>query len=110
MRQILKWAIRIVAIILLIAGVAAFVKREEIKRLMTVNSLFSEETIIENFSNMDAAFRHIRLPHDGPVEHPIPKGDIFELTQQDAAWLKERDEYTRTLMVSYLRAGYAAAS
>jgi hypothetical protein len=39
-----------------------------IKRLQTVNTLFDADRIVENFSNMDAAFLH----HDLEIGDPQP--------------------------------------
>ena len=56
MRTFGKWLIRIVVMLVLAAVVVGFWQREQITRLLAVNSLFSEEKIMSNFSNMDAAF------------------------------------------------------
>ena len=68
MGKILKWAMRLLAVLLLAALAVAIWKREEITRLLAVNTLFDADRIVENFSNMDAAFLHVELPRgDGPV-------------------------------------------
>lgn len=55
----------ILLIICLGLGGAALVKREELGRLMAVQSLFSEEKIVGNFSAMGDAF----------LTTPVPRGD-----------------------------------
>ncbi|MGB3245552.1 MAG: serine hydrolase [Sulfitobacter sp.] len=65
MRVFLKWAMRILLALVLAAVVVGLWKREEITRLLAVNSLFREDKIVSNFSNMDAAF----------LSTPVPRGD-----------------------------------
>jgi len=90
MRRFLKWFFRGLIIIGLIILCLALWKREELTRLMAVNSLFSEDKIVMNFSHMDAAFLTVDVPRgDGPHSE-LPKGpdaDLPELTQQ---WIKDR--------------------
>ena len=53
--RFLKWfGLGLLGLILLVLAL----KWTTIKRLMTVNSLFNADRIVENFSNMDAAFLH----------------------------------------------------
>ena len=49
MRSLLKWTLRAVAMLILAAAVLGVWKREEITRLLAVNSLFAEEKIVGNF-------------------------------------------------------------
>ncbi|MGC1260882.1 MAG: serine hydrolase [Jannaschia helgolandensis] len=63
-----------------VAALAALWKREEITRLLAVNSLFAPDRIVANFSNMDRAYLNVplsqasgtRLPDGSPV--PLPDG------------------------------------
>lgn len=91
MRRVLKWFLRLLLIAALAAVVMGIWKREEIKRLLAVNSLFSEEKIIGNFSNMDAAFLHTPVPRgDGPVM-ALPKGAALDLPPVVRDWITARD-------------------
>ncbi|PWJ16233.1 serine hydrolase domain-containing protein [Jannaschia seohaensis] len=80
-----KWVKRagigLVAVVLT-AGIAAALMREEIARLMAVNSLFAAEKIVENFSHMDRAFLWVPLPTgEGrplPITDPVPLPDGAE--------------------------------
>lgn len=76
---------------LVIAAVlVGFWKREEITRLMAVNSLFAEDRIISNFSNMEAAFLHRVIPKgDGPVS-PLPQGATMEMPATYGDWVDAR--------------------
>ena len=56
MKSIFRWVTRIVFVVIVLAVAAGIWKRNDIKRLMAVNSLFSEEHILTNFSHMDAMF------------------------------------------------------
>jgi CubicO group peptidase (beta-lactamase class C family) len=90
MRGILKWALRILAVLAIVAIAAGLWKREEIGRLMAVNTLFEAEHIVENFSNMDAAFLHTSVPRgDGPVM-PLPQGNPMPLPEDTQDWIDTR--------------------
>ena len=90
MRRALKWLGRAALALLLAALVVGFYKREEITRLMAVNSLFAEDKIVANFSHMDRAFltRAISLG-DGPVS-PLPTGTATILPPNTDQWINER--------------------
>ena len=47
---------------------------EGLARLKAVNSLFDEEKIVHNFSNMNAAFLNVDLDHGGAPISPLPTG------------------------------------
>lgn len=90
MRSVLKWVLRILLMLVLIAAVAGFWKREEIQRLMAVNSLFSEEKIVHNFSHMSEAFKTVDLPRgDGPTWE-LPYGSGFDLPDGTDTWIEDR--------------------
>jgi len=80
MRKIGKWLGRILLALVLAALVIGLWKRDEITRLMAVNSLFSEEKIVSNFSNMNAAFLWAPVPHGSGPATPLPQGDPFSQT------------------------------
>ena len=92
MRTLLKWALRILLMAVLAAAVIGFWKREEITRLLAVNSLFSEDKIVANFSHMNDAFLSREIPRgDGPIS-PLPYGAPMTLPAgADAVdWFEER--------------------
>lgn len=90
MRTFIKWLLRLVLALALAALVVGFWKREELTRLMAVNSLFSEERIVQNFSNMDQAFLTLPLDRgEGPTA-PLPYGPEWELPPQVSAWVEDR--------------------
>ena len=66
MRTILKWLLRILLAFVLAAVAVGIWKREEISRLLAVNSLFAEEKIVTNFSHMNGAF----------LTTPVGRGDM----------------------------------
>ena len=79
----------IVSVVLLALG--AVWKREEIARLMAVNSLFSADHIVTNFSNMDRLFLTRPLSRgDGPVS-PLPDGPAATLPPEVADWVAARN-------------------
>lgn len=90
MRTLLKWALRILLMAVLAAAVIGFWKREEINRLLAVNSLFSEDKIVANFSHMNDAFLSREIPRgDGPIS-PLPYGAPMNLPAGADAWIKDR--------------------
>ena len=78
-------------LILIVLGVVVYVwKSEQITRLMAVNSLFTEEKIVSNFSNMDTMFLTLPMSKGpGPVS-PLPKGGAMEMPEGYETWLKDR--------------------
>ena len=90
MRQILKWLGWIALMLVLAAVIVGLWKRDEITRLMAVQSLFTEEKIVSNFSNMDRAFLTQPIPRgDAPIS-PLPAGPEATLPSDTKDWLKAR--------------------
>ncbi len=90
MRTIGKWLGRLL-LVLVLAGAAGWLwKGDEVKRLLAVNSLFSADKIVWNFSHMDRLFLTAPLPRgDGPVSE-LPQGDPATLPAETARWIDER--------------------
>lgn len=85
-----KLGFGLLAIVIVIAALAV-VKREELTRLMAVQTLFDEDRIVENFSNMDALFHSVRMAAgEGPAS-PLPEGTPMELPKTVAPWLEARN-------------------
>ncbi|MDO6479197.1 serine hydrolase domain-containing protein [Shimia thalassica] len=90
MRTIGKWLGRILLMLILAAAVMYVWKREEIHRLMAVNSLFSEDKIVHNFSNMNQAFLTRDVARgDGPVS-ALPSGPNADMPSGFADWVEQR--------------------
>ena len=90
MRHIFKIALKGLAVLVLLALAAGFWKREEIARLMAVNTLFDADRIVANFSHMDRAFLTVPVPRgSGPVS-PLPEGTPADLPPEVAEWIAER--------------------
>lgn len=85
------WLLGRALLILIVLAVAAAVwKRDEIGRLMVVNSLFSAEKIVGNFSHMDSGFLTVPLSRGaGPVS-PLPAGPEMPLGAATAQWIADR--------------------
>ncbi|MCV2894526.1 serine hydrolase domain-containing protein [Lentibacter sp. XHP0401] len=90
MRTFGKWLGRTL-LFLVLSGVLLYVwKREEITRVMAVNSLFAGEKIVNNFSHMNSLFLSTPMPRgDGPVS-PIVIGQPIELPDSFETWAIER--------------------
>jgi len=90
MHKIIKWGLRLAALLVVAAIVVGLWKREEITRLMAVNTLFTAEKIVENFSHMDRAFLHRPVARGtGPVS-ALPMGPEIELPDGAAEWIDAR--------------------
>ena len=90
MRIILKRLAQILLVILLLAIVAAIWKREEVGRLLAVNSLFSEEKIVHNFSNMERAFLTKAMSRGTGEVSPLPVGAPITLPEGAQDWITDR--------------------
>jgi len=88
MRKFMNWAMRGVLLLVVILGGLAIWKREDITRLLAVNSLFDEEKIINNFSHMDSLFFHqnLDIPEEGASPLPANPMDMPDL----GAWVENR--------------------
>ncbi|WP_415184943.1 serine hydrolase domain-containing protein [Phaeovulum sp.] len=88
--RFIRFALRALLVLALILGVAALWKRDELARLLAVNSLFAADKITENFSHMDRLFLTRPLPRgDGPVS-ALPMGDAIDLPAGMPAWIDAR--------------------
>jgi len=90
MRRFLRFSLRVLVLLVLLAGAVAIWKRDEITRLIAVNSLFNEERIVQNFSHMDRLFHYRVLDRgDGPVS-ALPLGVSDTLPQEARDWMQRR--------------------
>ena len=87
MRRFLK----VVGVLVLLVAAVAVWKREEIARLMAVNSLFSAERIVGNFSNMDRLFLTRALSRGEGAVSPLPQGVPEVLPAEVEAWIAARN-------------------
>lgn len=90
MRTMLRWLLRILLALVLAAVVVGLWKREEIQRLMAVNSLFAEDRIVHNFSHMNDAFLTVDLPRGNGPTWELPYGPGFDLPDGTDQWIDER--------------------
>jgi len=91
MRRILKWFVGILAVLALVAIVVGVVKREQITRLLSVNSLFSDDRIVRNFSNMDAAFPTVSVSRGSGPTAALSYGPDAPLPPEAEDWILARD-------------------
>ena len=84
--------------LIIVALLVGFWKREEITRLLAVNSLFDENRIISNFSNMEDAFLHRNIPKGETPVSPLPMGDPLSMPDTYADWVSDRT-VTSTLVL-----------
>ena len=90
MKTLFKWMLRIVLILAIIAAAFWAWKREELGRLSAVLSLFSEERIVSNFSNMDQIFERRFFPATDAAPSALPQGTSAALPPKAATWVTDR--------------------
>lgn len=90
MSRLLRRLLQFGAVLMLVAAAAGIWKREEITRLIAVNSLFDAETIVRNFSHMNELFLTRPLSRGvGPVSD-LPPGPPAKLSSAVEQWIKDR--------------------
>ncbi len=90
MRTLGKWLGRLLLAAILAVVVIGIWKREEIGRLLAVNTLFDDKRIVANFSNMDAAFLTTPVPRGAEPVAELPDGPDLTLPEGTEAWIEER--------------------
>lgn len=84
-----KWILRSIAALMLGLVVVGVWKREELVRLNAVNSLFSEDKIVYNFSHLGQIFYSRAIPVTTAAT-PLPDGAVMELPAAFDAWMTAR--------------------
>lgn len=74
--------------LVILAAAAGFWKREELTRLMAVNSLFAEDRIVSNFSGMDRLFLSVAM--EGGTPQPLPQGPAATMPDGFDTWAEAR--------------------
>ncbi len=88
--KILRWAVKILAALTVVIVIFGIWKRDQITRLLAVNSLFDEANIVQNFSHMNDLFFNLPLSRgDGPVS-PLPIGPTAVLSAPTEQWIIDR--------------------
>lgn len=84
-----KVLLKVLLAIALTVAVGVAWKWSDIKRLLAVNALFSEENIVTNFSHMDDIFFHtiMDVPDVPPSKLPV---DLREMPDGLGGWIKDR--------------------
>ncbi len=90
MGRVIKWLIRGVTAGIVLVGAVAIWKKDEITRLLAVNSLFAEQKIVANFSAMDRLFWTAPLDRGSDPVSPLPVGAPIALPEGAEEFLKDR--------------------
>ncbi|MDE9449692.1 serine hydrolase [Aliiroseovarius sp. Z3] len=90
MHTIFKRLLQAILVIVVLVAIAAIWKREEIGRLLAVNSLFAEEKIVQNFSHMDRAFLTRTISRGNAAPVALPTGAAISLPDGAEDWMSER--------------------
>ncbi|MBB3993383.1 hypothetical protein GGR95_001011 [Sulfitobacter undariae] len=86
-----KSVLRILVMLVLAAVVVGLWQREQITRLLAVNSLFSEDKIVNNFSHMDAAFLTTPVSRGTGPTSELAYGADATLPAEVADWVTARN-------------------
>jgi CubicO group peptidase (beta-lactamase class C family) len=82
----------ILVVLIALLAVAGMVKRDEITRLAAVNSLFDDDRIVGNFSNMDALFHSVPMPRPVAAVSALPPApQALPLPAGIDDWIAARD-------------------
>lgn len=81
---------RILLIFVLAVVVVGIWKREQVTRLLAVNSLFAEDKIVGNFSHMDTMFLTRAMGRGDGAVSPLPMGDPMPLPDGAEDWITDR--------------------
>jgi len=77
-------------VLVLLAAALALWQRERLIRLMAVNTLFSADRIVSNFSHMDELFLTAPLPRGDGAVSPLPAGPALDLPPEVDTWIDRR--------------------
>jgi hypothetical protein len=81
---------RLLLLLVLAAVTVGVWKREQLTRLMAVNSLFAAEKITGNFSNMNTMFLTRPMARGEAAVSPLPVGARMTLPEGAEGWLSDR--------------------
>ncbi len=90
MKTFLKWLLRGVLISTVMILLIAVLQREKLSRLMAVNSLFSEDRIVENFTSMDTMFENVALTPQSDTVHRLSTGAPMVMPAGFTTWARDR--------------------
>ena len=90
MKTFLKWLLRGFVVSLVLALALGIWQRERLARLLAVNSLFSQEKIVTNFTDMRRLFETVDMPRGGGPVSPLPVGAPYALPIAVQDWIDAR--------------------
>jgi CubicO group peptidase (beta-lactamase class C family) len=86
----MKRTLRLLVILTLLLAGAGLWKRDEITRLLAVNTLFDGDRIVTNFSHMDRLFLTRPLSRGDAAASPLPAGPPMALPVGAEEWIAAR--------------------
>ncbi|MCI2395308.1 serine hydrolase [Aliiroseovarius sediminis] len=90
MRKFMKRVAQVIVVLAVVGTIIAVWNREKIGRLLAVNSLFTEEKIVDNFSHMDRAFLIKPMTRKTGEVSPLAEGPSIALPPGAEDWIKDR--------------------
>ncbi len=90
MRNAVSWSKRILIFSVLALMLVAVLMRDEIHRLVAVNTLFEKDKIVKNFSSLDEAFDSQKISRGTGGVSELAKGEPLELAEDVTRWIADR--------------------
>ena len=90
MKTFLQWLLRGALLSAALITIVAVLQREKLGRLMAVNSLFSEDRIVENFTQMGTMFEHVALNTDISASNKLTHGAVMDMPAGYSTWANDR--------------------
>ncbi|MBI6630502.1 serine hydrolase domain-containing protein [Pontibaca salina] len=90
MRRFGKWLGRILLMLILAVATVGFWNRDDISRLLTVNALFDQGKIVQNFSHMNQVFPTVPLDRGHGATSELFYGPETNLPDGAQNWIAQR--------------------
>lgn len=89
MKTFFSWMARGLLIGIIAVAALAFLERDRLTRLLAVNSLFSKDKIVANFTDMDTMFENTPVAASGPV-NALTSAAPMDTPAGFATWTQDR--------------------
>jgi len=90
MKIFLKWVLRGILLCVALIAIVVVLQREKLGNLMAVNSLFSEDRIVENFTQMDTMFEAAVMTTDTSAPNELALGVRMDMPAGFSTWVNDR--------------------
>lgn len=90
MKRIFKWTLRVLLLLIVVGMAVGLWQRDRITRLMAVVTMFDEDRIVGNFTNMGAMFETAALPLTDEAPNVLPEGPNLDMPAGFDTWTFDR--------------------